>query len=131
MKEKMEYYLGLDMGTNSVGWAVTDKEYRLMRAKGKDLWGVRLFERANTAEERRAYRINRRRRQREVARIGILKELFADEIAKVDANFLHAWMTVNIILMIDRKIINRSMRYLLIKITRTKSILANIRQFFI
>lgn len=50
MKEKMEYYLGLDMGTNSVGWAVTDKEYRLMRAKGKDLWGVRLFERANTAE---------------------------------------------------------------------------------
>jgi len=87
MKEKMEYYLGLDMGTNSVGWAVTDKEYRLMRAKGKDLWGVRLFERANTAEERRAYRINRRRRQREVARIGILKELFADEIAKVDANF--------------------------------------------
>lgn len=131
MKEKMEYYLGLDMGTNSVGWAVTDKEYRLMRAKGKDLWGVRLFERANTAEERRAYRINRRRRQREVARIGILKELFADEIAKVDANFLHAWTTVNIILMIDRKIINRSMRYLLIKITRTKSILANIRQFFI
>ena len=41
MKEKMEYYLGLDMGTNSVGWAVKDKEYRLMRAKGKDLWGVR------------------------------------------------------------------------------------------
>lgn len=35
MKEKMEYYLGLDMGTNSVGWAVTDKEYRLMRAKEK------------------------------------------------------------------------------------------------
>ena len=130
MKEKMEYYLGLDMGTNSVGWAVTDKEYRLMRAKGKDLWGVRLFERANTAEERRAYRINRRRRQREVARIGILKELFADEIAKVDANFLHAWMTVNIILMIDRKIINRSMRYLLIKITRTKSIFSQYPTIF-
>ena len=31
------YYLGLDMGTNSVGWAVTDKNYNLLRAKGKDL----------------------------------------------------------------------------------------------
>ena len=46
-----KYYLGLDMGTNSVGWAVTDERYHLIRKKGKDLWGVRLFERANTAEE--------------------------------------------------------------------------------
>lgn len=28
-----DYYLGLDMGTNSVGWAVTDENYVLMRAK--------------------------------------------------------------------------------------------------
>lgn len=34
-----KYYLGLDMGTNSVGWAATDPEYRLLKAKGKDLWG--------------------------------------------------------------------------------------------
>lgn len=27
------YYLGLDMGTNSVGWVVTDYEYRLLRFK--------------------------------------------------------------------------------------------------
>ena len=26
-----EYYLGLDMGTNSVGWAVTDENYQLIR----------------------------------------------------------------------------------------------------
>ena len=38
-----KYYLGLDMGTSSLGWAVTDQEYHLIRAKGKDLWGVRLF----------------------------------------------------------------------------------------
>lgn len=82
-----EYYLGLDMGTNSVGWAVTDKNYHLIRAKGNNLWGVRLFERAETAAERRTYRISRRRRQREAARIGMLKELFADEIAKVDEGF--------------------------------------------
>lgn len=30
------YYLGLDMGTSSVGWAVTDNTYHIMRAKGKD-----------------------------------------------------------------------------------------------
>lgn len=30
-----KYYLGLDMGTNSVGWAATDPEYRLLKAKGK------------------------------------------------------------------------------------------------
>ena len=82
-----EYYLGLDMGTSSVGWAVTDNQYKLMRAKGKDLWGVRLFREANTSEQRRSFRIARRRLQREKARIGYLKQLFADEIEKVDAGF--------------------------------------------
>lgn len=75
MDEK-EYYLGLDLGTSSVGWAVTDRNYQLMRAKGKDLWGVRLFEEAQTAADRRTNRVARRRRQRETARIGLLKEYF-------------------------------------------------------
>lgn len=87
MKETKDYYLGLDMGTSSVGWAVTDTDYKLLRAKGKDLWGVRLFKEAETAANRRTFRISRRRRQREVARIGLLKELFADEIHKIDQSF--------------------------------------------
>lgn len=86
MDEK-EYYLGLDLGTSSVGWAVTDKNYQLMRGKGKDLWGVRLFEEAQTAADRRTNRVARRRRQRETARIGLLKEYFADAIAQVDNSF--------------------------------------------
>lgn len=48
-----KYYLGLDMGTNSVGWAVTDPNYNLFKAKGKDLWGIREFNEASTAVERR------------------------------------------------------------------------------
>lgn len=84
---KKEYYLGLDLGTSSVGWAVTDNQYQLMRAKGKDLWGVRLFEEAETAAGRRTNRVARRRRQRETARIGLLKEYFADSIANVDPSF--------------------------------------------
>ena len=56
-----KYYLGLDMGTNSVGWAATDPEYRLLKAKGKDLWGIREFNEASGAVERRTHRISRRR----------------------------------------------------------------------
>lgn len=88
METKFTYYLGLDMGTDSLGWTVTDSSYHILRAKGKDLWGVRLFPAAETSVDRRTYRVNRRRRQREVARIGALKELFADEIEKVDPGFL-------------------------------------------
>ena len=50
---KIAYYLGLDIGTNSVGWAVTDPEYNVIKKNGKALWGVRLFAEANTAAERR------------------------------------------------------------------------------
>ena len=81
------YYLGLDLGTSSCGWAVTDENYNLLRAKGKDLWGVRLFPEAQTAAERRIHRTARRRLQREKARKGYLRELFGDAINKVDSAF--------------------------------------------
>lgn len=81
------YYLGLDMGTNSVGWAVTDKNYNLLRAKGKDLWGIRKFNEADTSVDRRTHRISRRRRQREQARIGLLKDYFHDAIITKDPSF--------------------------------------------
>jgi len=84
-----DYYLGLDIGTSSVGWAVTDTDYNLLRAKGKDLWGVRLFSEASTAADRRIKRIARRRNEREKARKAMLKELFSDEINKVDPGFYH------------------------------------------
>lgn len=80
-------YIGIDMGTSSVGMAVTDEKYNLYRVKGKDFWCSRLFSEARTAEERRVNRISRRRRQREVARQGVLRELFADEINAVDEGF--------------------------------------------
>lgn len=82
-----KYYLGLDMGTNSVGWAATDPGYRLLKAKGKDLWGIREFNEASGAVERRTHRISRRRRQREQVRIGILKDYFHDAICEVDPSF--------------------------------------------
>ena len=66
---KGEYYLGLDMGSSSVGWAVTNEKYEILRAHGKTLWGVRLFDSAQTAEERRGFRTAKRRLDRRNWRI--------------------------------------------------------------
>lgn len=85
--EQKDYYIGLDCGTNSVGWAVTDKDYNILRKKGKSLWGSRLFEEASTAAERRLPRSTRRRTRRAKDRLKLLRMLFADEIAKVDPDF--------------------------------------------
>lgn len=86
-RDDVNYYLGFDVGTNSVGWAVTDENYNLLRKKGKDLWGVRLFNEANTAAKRRAFRSIRRRNMRKSGRLAILRDIFEFEIAKVDRNF--------------------------------------------
>lgn len=84
-----DYFVGLDLGTGSLGWAVTDKDYEILRAHGKALWGVRLFDSANTAEERRAFRTARRRLDRRNWRIELLQSLFAEEIMTTDAGFYH------------------------------------------
>lgn len=83
----MGYYLGLDVGSASVGWAVSDENYNLCKFKGKDMWGIRLFETAQTAAERRSKRANRRRLERRKQRIDLLQEIFADEMSKVDDTF--------------------------------------------
>lgn len=82
-----DYYVGLDIGTNSVGWAVTDEQYRLCKYRKKTMWGIRLFEDANTAADRRMKRAARRRLQRKKQRIDLLQELFAEEMVKADETF--------------------------------------------
>ena len=84
---RKKYYLGLDIGTNSVGWAVTDENYNLYKYAGKRMWGIRLFEGGETAEQRRISSSNRRRLSRKKQRIDLLQELFAEEIAKMDPTF--------------------------------------------
>jgi len=82
-----KFYLGLDIGTQSCGIAATDENYHLLKFKGQDMWGVRLFEEAKTAEPRRVKRSTRRRMARRRERIRLLQDLFAEEIAKVDSTF--------------------------------------------
>ncbi len=82
-----EYFIGLDMGTSSVGWAVTDTQYHLLRAKGRDMWGIREFDEAQTSAERRSFRVARRRKQRKQVRIGLLRHYFQNAIFARDPEF--------------------------------------------
>lgn len=81
------YYVGLDIGTNSVGWAVTDQLYNLIRRRGHRMLGSRLFDEGETAQKRGTKRRSIRRNNRKKDRLAILEELFAEEIYKVDPAF--------------------------------------------
>lgn len=81
------YYIGLDMGTNSVGFAATDPQYQVLKFHQKAMWGVRLFEQASTAAKRRAYRASNRRNMRRVQRIKLLQDFFSENIARLDPAF--------------------------------------------
>lgn len=81
-------YLGLDIGTDYLGYAVSDENYKLVKVHGRGALGVVNFEEAKTAAERRSKRTAERRLARREQRINLLQELFATEIAKVDPNFL-------------------------------------------
>lgn len=80
---------GLDIGTNSVGWCLTDENNKIIKKQGKRLWGVRMFDEAESCAERRGYRSNRRRLHRRKERIDLLRSLFKDEISKVDNSFFY------------------------------------------
>ncbi len=82
-----EYYLGLDIGTDSVGWAVTDLDYNVLNFNRKAMWGIRLFKSGETAAARRVFRSSRRRLARRKQRLNLLKEIFKPEIEKVDPKF--------------------------------------------
>lgn len=82
-----KYLLGLDLGTDSVGWCVTDENDKIVKKGGKSLWGARLFDEASSAAERRTNRTVRRRLARRKQRMELLQLLFKEEIDKVDPSF--------------------------------------------
>ena len=86
-KEFPDYTIGIDLGTNSVGWAAINDDYKLLRLCGKDAWGALLADSAESAESRRLMRCARRRYARRRERIKLLRELFAPLIAPIDENF--------------------------------------------
>lgn len=93
------YSIGLDIGTNSVGWAVITDYYKVpskkMKVLGntskkyikKNLLGALLFDSGITAEGRRLKRTARRRYTRRRNRILYLQEIFSTEMATLDDAF--------------------------------------------
>jgi len=69
IKEAKKIFIGLDIGTESVGYALTDENYQVPQIGGKPLMGVRLFDAAETAEKRRIQRATKVRLQRVKKRI--------------------------------------------------------------
>ncbi|MDR0932150.1 MAG: type II CRISPR RNA-guided endonuclease Cas9 [Victivallales bacterium] len=82
-----EWYLGFDIGTNSVGFCATDTEYNILTKNGKLQCGARLFEEAQDASTRRTFRSTRRRMARRKVRIDLLQELFKGAMEKKDESF--------------------------------------------
>lgn len=87
LRKVSSYDVGLDIGTGSVGWSVTDESGRLCSFKGKHTWGSRIFPSADTAAETRAHRGQRRRYDRRRQRLDLLQAFFAEEVNKIDPEF--------------------------------------------
>ncbi|WP_288706041.1 type II CRISPR RNA-guided endonuclease Cas9 [uncultured Catenibacterium sp.] len=83
----VDYCIGLDLGTGSVGWAVVDMNHRLMKRNGKHLWGSRLFSNAETAAKRRTSRSTRRRYNKRRERIRLLRAILQDMVLENDPTF--------------------------------------------
>ena len=98
---KKPYSIGLDIGTNSVGFSAIDDNYQVINKKmrvmgntsrqydNKLILGALLFSEGDTAEERRVSRTTRRRYNRRRQRLLYLQEIFQDEMNQVDENFFH------------------------------------------
>ena len=97
---RKNYSIGLDIGTNSVGYSVIfDDNYRVpvknakvlgntdKKSIRKNLMGSVLFDGGETAMARRMKRTNRRRIERRRNRIRYLQEIFAPFMMQVDENF--------------------------------------------
>ena len=97
MANNLKYNIGLDIGTSSVGWCVTDKENNIVKKSGKHLWGSRLFDEGKTAADTRTFRGVRRRTERRKNRIRYLQSMLLEDIEKVDENFIPRLQQSNLI----------------------------------
>lgn len=86
--EIVKYNIGIDIGTNSVGWVVIDAHTgKVLKFKSHYMLGTRLFESGQTAQNRRINRSVRRRYNRRKQRIELLRYLMSDDVLSKDKNF--------------------------------------------
>ena len=87
MTKNVEYNIGLDIGTTSIGWAVTNQNSQLLKKGNHPLWGFNIFPEAETAVNRRVARGARRRVTRKKQRIKLLQDLCGEMIYEKDPMF--------------------------------------------
>ena len=91
VKKQPGYGISLDMGTNSIGWAVVwdsgDKTDQIVVRKGKRLYGARLFDAAVDSSKYRSARSARRTLGKKIWRLNLLKGLLRDYVLKEDKDF--------------------------------------------
>lgn len=80
-------FIGVDIGTNSVGIAQTDENYRVLKFKGNAMWASAVFDSAAQSAECRTFRVARRRLDRRQQRRDLLIELMAPAIVDKDPDF--------------------------------------------
>lgn len=90
-KKQPSYGISLDMGTNSIGWAVVwdsgDKADQIVVRKGKRLYGARLFDAAEDSKKYRSARSARRTLGKKIWRLNLLKGVFKDYVLNEDKDF--------------------------------------------
>lgn len=87
MKNAKDYVIGIDIGTNSIGWAVLNMDYTLMKLKHHNAWGAFLFSDGKTAKDRRLARSARTHYRRRTLRIEELQMLMGEDVLAVDDSF--------------------------------------------
>ena len=87
----MNYFVGLDIGTESVGWAVTDEGYAILKKNGHALWGVRQFRKRKRRKNAGYIALQGGDCSAGSRRLAMLRDIFAPEIAQVDLRSFSAW----------------------------------------
>lgn len=91
MANESKTYIGIDLGTENIGYAATDENYKILKVGKKSALGVYVYSdanlKANTAVDRRVFRTSRRRLGRRAFRIVLLQELFNKAMVEKDPTF--------------------------------------------
>ena len=91
---KMRFSLGLDIGTNSIGWSVYDDCTKRFTARGSSVFpdGMNNEDSETPAAARRAKRQMRRMRyHKRIRKLQLLKILIDNDMCPLEGDVLHSW----------------------------------------
>ena len=83
-------HIGIKLNETGCGWAVTDDDFHVCHKKGKALIGAEIFGKADTAEERRIKRGEKRRKTAQKRRIHFIDDIFNVELEKEYPGFMES-----------------------------------------